>query len=48
VQERSLRLEEKERQTDNWVLEEPGFRCTIRFDSKSGTLMKKKKTLITD
>jgi hypothetical protein len=33
AQDRSVRLEEKERESNNWVIEEHNFRCTILFDS---------------
>jgi len=45
---RELRLEEKQRQRDNWALEEEGFRCSISFDGKTATVVKKKKTIVTD
>ena len=44
---RDLRLDEKEQRSDSWVLEEHGFRCNIWFD-KTGAVVKKKKTFITD
>jgi hypothetical protein len=48
VDGRNLRLEEKERQTNTWVLEEEGFRCAISFDANAATVFKKKKTIVTD
>jgi hypothetical protein len=48
VDGRDLRLEEKQRQSDSWALEERGFRCTILFDSSTGAVVKKKKTMVTD
>jgi len=47
AQDRSVRLEEKERESNNWVIEEHNFRCTILFDS-AATVVKKKKIIITD
>jgi hypothetical protein len=46
VEERGLRLDEKERQSDSWTLEEDGFRCSLVF--KSGAVEKKKKTIVTE
>jgi hypothetical protein len=48
VNGRNLRLEEKQRSGDSWSLEEEGARCEILFDSKSGAVVKKKKTLVTE
>jgi len=48
VTARQLRLEDKPRQSDTWTLEEEGFRCTISFDGKTGAVVKKKKTIVTD
>jgi hypothetical protein len=48
VDDRKLRLAEDQRQSNNWVLEEDGFRCTILFDSKTGAVLKKKKVIVTD
>jgi len=31
-----------------WRIEEEGFRCAISFDAASGTVVKKKKTVVTD
>ncbi len=47
VQDRNLRLGEKERQSNSWVFEEPNFRCTIWF-GEAGTVVKNKKIIITD
>jgi hypothetical protein len=47
VEDRNLRLQEKERQSDSWVIEEQGFRCKIVFN-EAGTMMKKTKIIITD
>jgi hypothetical protein len=46
--ERNLHLEEEQRQGDTWALEEEGFRCTIQFDSSTGAVVKKRKTIVTD
>jgi len=48
VDSRHLRLDEKQRQSNTWALEEEGFRCTILFDSATGVVAKKKKTIVTD
>ncbi len=47
VQDRNLRLGEKERQSNSWVFEEPNFRCTIWF-GEAGKVVKNKKIIITD
>jgi hypothetical protein len=47
VGDRNLRLEEKERESGSWVVEEQGFRCKIEF-SETGTVTKKTKIIITD
>jgi hypothetical protein len=46
--DRNLHLNDKQRSTNQWLLEEEGFRCTISFDASSGTVVKKKKTVVTD
>lgn len=48
LSERNLSLEEKQRESGNWALEEDGFRCTISFDAKTETVVKKKKTIVSD
>ena len=48
VADRSLRLDDKQRSANEWLLEEEGFHCTISFDAGSGTVVKKKKTVVTD
>ena len=48
VNGRNLHLDEKQRQSDTWTLEEDGFRCTISFDGKTGTVVKKKKIIVSD
>ena len=47
AQDHNLRLGEKERQGNNWVIEERNFRCKILFDN-AATVVKKKKIIITD
>ena len=47
TQEHNLPLGEKERQGNNWVIEERNFRCKILFDD-AATVVKKKKIIITD
>jgi hypothetical protein len=47
AQTRNLRLVEKEIQNDSWTVEEHGSRCTVVFN-EAGTVVKKKKTLVTD
>jgi hypothetical protein len=48
VSQSNVALEPRQRSTDTWVLEEEGFRCTISFDAKTGAVVKKKKTVVTD
>jgi len=48
VTERGLALDPKQRVGNPWLLEEEGFRCTISFDEKTGAVVKKKKTVVTD
>jgi hypothetical protein len=48
VNGRKLQLGQKELQGDNWSLEEHGSRCTISFDGKTGTVVKKRKIIVTD
>jgi hypothetical protein len=47
AQDRSLRLGEKERESNSWVFEEHNYRCNILF-GESGTVVKNKKIIITD
>jgi hypothetical protein len=44
---RNLRLAEIKQQDRNWTIEEEGFRCSLLFDD-AGTVVKKKKTVVTD
>jgi len=46
--DRNLRLDEKQRAGNPWLIEEEGFRCTISFDATARTVVKKKKTVVTD
>lgn len=48
VSQRNVALDSKQRSSDAWMMEEEGFRCTISFDAKTGTVVKKKKTVVTD
>jgi hypothetical protein len=47
VEDRNLRLGNKERESNNWMIEEQGFRCKIVF-SETGTVASKKKVIVTD
>jgi hypothetical protein len=47
AQDRSLRLGDKERESDRWMIEEEHFHCKIVFNA-TGTVMKKTKIIITD
>jgi hypothetical protein len=47
AQDHNLPLDEKERNSSRWVIEEHNFRCTISFDG-GGTVVKAKKVFITD
>lgn len=46
--DRNLRLDEKQRAGNPWLIEEEGFRCAISFDAATGDVVKKKKTVVTD
>jgi hypothetical protein len=48
IDDRKLPLDEKTRQRNVWQIEEEGSRCTISFDGKTGTVVKKKKIIVTD
>jgi hypothetical protein len=41
-------LDARQRPSDTWTIEEEGFLCTISFDAKTGAVVKKKKTVVTD
>lgn len=45
---RAIALGEKQKENDTWSIEEEGFRCAISFDGKTATVVKKKKTVVTD
>lgn len=47
AQDRNLRLEDKERESNSWMIEEQHFQCRIVF-SETGTVATKKKIIITD
>jgi len=47
AQNRSLRLGEKERESNSWMFEEHNVRCTIWF-GEAGTVVKNKKIFISD
>jgi hypothetical protein len=47
VRDRNLRLDEKERESNSWMIEEQQFQCKIVF-SETGTVTTKKKIIITD
>jgi hypothetical protein len=44
----NLNLEKKQWRGTNWEFEEEGSRCTISFDANTATVVKKKKTVVTD
>ena len=44
---RNLRLEDKERESDSWMIEEEHFNCKIVFNG-TGTVAKKTKIIIAD
>jgi len=46
--DRNVHVDEKQRSSSQWLIEEEGFRCTISFDAGNGTVVKKKKTVVTD
>lgn len=43
-----LSVEKKQWLSDKWEFEEEGSRCTISFDANTATVVKKKKTVVTD
>ncbi|HEY6369171.1 MAG TPA: hypothetical protein VIX37_01210, partial [Candidatus Sulfotelmatobacter sp.] len=43
-----LNVEKKQWGSDNWEFEEEGSRCMILFDANTATVVKKKKTVVTD
>jgi hypothetical protein len=48
ISDHKVRLDARQRQSDTWALEEDGFVCAISFDAKAATVVKKKKTVVTD
>jgi hypothetical protein len=48
VEGRKADFDTRQRSGDTWTIEEEGFRCTISFDAKTGNVVKKKKTIVTD
>ena len=48
VNSKDVILNPRQKASDSWVLEEEGFRCEISFDAKTSTVVKKKKTVVTD
>jgi hypothetical protein len=48
VAERKLGFDARQKSSDTWTIEEEGFRCTISFDGTKATVVKKKKTVVTD
>lgn len=44
----NVTLDARQRPRDTWLIEEEGARCTISFDAKTGNVVKKKKTIVTD
>lgn len=46
--EHRVTLDARQRQSDTWTIEEQGSNCTISFDAKTGNVVKKKKTIVTD
>ena len=47
VEDRNLRLGDKERESNSWMIEEEHFHCRIVFNG-TGTVAKKTKIIITD
>jgi hypothetical protein len=48
VEERNLHPEERVRHSQTRQIEEVGFRRTILFDGSGSTVVKKKKTIVTE
>ena len=46
MQDRSLRLEKRQQDSNSWVIEEHSFHCKILFDD-AGIVVKKRKIIIT-
>jgi hypothetical protein len=47
AQNRNLRVDEKERESGSWMIEERNFQCKIVFN-EIGTVAKKTKIIVTD
>lgn len=47
ITDRGSSLDPRQRANDTWTIEEQGFLCTISFDAKTGNVVKKKKTIVT-
>jgi outer membrane protein assembly factor BamB len=45
---RDLSIDKRQQNGDLWTIEEEGFRCTILFDATAGTVVKKKKIVVTE
>ena len=48
IADRKDTLDARQRQSDNWSIEEEGSLCAISFDANTGTVVKKKKTIVTE
>src|SRR5262249_51544146 len=48
ITEHKVRLDARQRQSDSWMIEEENSQCTISFDGKTQTVVKKKKTIVTE
>jgi hypothetical protein len=48
IAEHGVTLDTRQRQGNTWTIEEEGSRCTISFDAKTGNVVKKNKTIVTD
>ena len=48
AQDRNLRLEDKERESNSWMIEEQHFQCRIMFNETETVVAKKKKIISTD
>jgi hypothetical protein len=48
ITDHKVTLDARQRQSDTWQIEEAGFLCAISFDAKAATVVKKKKTIVTE
>jgi len=48
ITDHRITIDAKQRQSDDWSIEEEGFVCAISFDASTGTVVKKKKTVVTE